>query len=135
MQTYPVVNLNGLGQPIGTGEAPRAGCTKLGVQTMPFRGPALEAAMEKASADGLQIVPVSTGRMLNQGTRSETVETIYWACPSQPVTYQTTAISPSESPVPASSQASVSSAGFPSKTVLAVGGLAAAGLIAFLALR
>jgi hypothetical protein len=70
------------------------------------------------------VIAVPTGRILNQGTRSETAETVYWDC-----------LSPEEaSTVPPTGGTPATSA-FPTTTLLVVGGLAAVGLVAFLVLR
>lgn len=137
MLTYPVVNMPRfmLGQP-GTGEAPRVGCTKLGVQSAPYLDSVLQAKLDEAKAAGLQPVWVPTGRTIAQGSKSETQEAVIWACPPQQAMMEKPDQAPQPAPAAGPPAGGVPSpSAFPTTTVLAVGGLAAAGLIAFMALR
>jgi hypothetical protein len=119
-----------LGQIVAADQPPYEGCERLGYNRTPFMEPDLQAKIDAARATGRAIVPTPTGRVLNQGTRSETVEAAYWSCPPQYAKFEkpdqagapSTAESPAREPSP-----------FPILPV--VGGLAATGLLAYLIFR
>lgn len=136
------------------GQSAAEGCTLLGFQVTPFLSvePELKAKIDQAKASGLQIVEVPSSRSRSSLAPPGTITTAdmvpgteIWACPAtwrsrypkfEPPRLETPPTPPTAEtrPMPAV-VAAPSAAEFPTTTVLAVGGLAVAGLIAFLALR
>lgn len=126
-----LVSVPYLGQVVAADQPPYEGCERLGYQRMPFLGPDLQAKVDAAKAAGRAIVPTPTGRVLNQGTRSETVEAAYWSCPPQYAKLEKPdqAISPSTAPTPMV-ETPAGESRFP--IVPVASGLAAASLLAYL---
>jgi len=106
---------------VGADQPPYEGCERLGYNRVPFMEPELQAKIDAARASGRAIVPKSTGRVMNQGTRSETVEAVYWSCPPQYAKFE----EPDQAVEP-----TVESSKLPIAPV--VGGLVVAGLFAYL---
>jgi hypothetical protein len=119
-----------LGQVVASDQPPYEGCERLGYNRMPFMEPDLQAKIDAAKASGRAIVPTPTGRVLNQGTRSETVEAAVWSCPPQYAKLEKPdqAVSPSTAPTPMV-ETPAGESRFP---IMPVAGLAAAGLLAYL---
>lgn len=118
---------------------PHEGCERLGYNQSPFMEPELQAKMSQTQASGRSVVPLPTGRTLNPGTRSETEEVVYWSCPKLYPKFEPPSVSvgPAAGPTAAPPTGPVAppEATSPSSTALVVGGLVAAGLIAFLTFR
>lgn len=122
-----LVRMPYLGQVVAADQPPFDGCERIGYNRSPFMESELQAKIEEAKAAGRSVTATPTGRILNQGSRSETVETVYWSCPPQYAQQEQpdqTAV-PWPAPTPAAAPSE-----FP--VVPVVGGLAAAGLLAYL---
>lgn len=113
----------------GDEPAPHEGCERLGYNQSPIMEPELQAKMAQAQASGRSVVPMPTGRTLNPGTRSETEEAVYWSCPKLYPKFEPPGVT--AGPTAGPSVAPPTGAPSPFPTALAVGGLAAAGLVAF----
>lgn len=103
-------------------------CVQIGTVKSWMVDDALRLREEQETKDGRTVIRIPTGKIYAPGSRSEAHEMTVWSCPSAPDT---------EAP-PALPQETTGAPEVPSKTfpvVPVVGGLAVAGLAAFLLLR